>query len=56
MATYEYRCKECEKLFTVTEAISRHEAHRSNPKCPQCGSRKTARLWSGFFAKTTSKS
>ncbi len=56
MAMYEYRCKECEKLFTVSETISRHESHKSKPKCPHCGARKSERMWSGFYAKTTSKS
>lgn len=56
MAMYEYRCKECEHLFTVTQTISEHESHKGKPKCPECGSKKTERLWSGFFAKTASKS
>lgn len=56
MAMYEYRCKDCDELFTVTETISQHEAHRKNPPCPECGGKKTERMWSGFYAKTASKS
>jgi len=56
MAMYEYRCKECESLFTVSETISQHETKKSKPKCPKCGTRKTERMFSGFYAKTASKS
>lgn len=55
MAVYEYRCEECDELFTVTESISKHEG-RKRPKCPECGSKKTSRMFSGFYAKTASKS
>lgn len=56
MAVYEYRCRECDHTFVVSETISRHEEKKSNPKCPKCGSRKTRQLFSSFFAKTASKS
>lgn len=55
MAIYEYRCEECEAAFAVTETITEHERHRKPPKCPECGGRKTTRLFTGFFAKTGSK-
>ncbi|MFQ5690761.1 MAG: FmdB family zinc ribbon protein [Gemmatimonadota bacterium] len=56
MAVYEYHCDECHEVFSVTETISRHGEHRRSPKCPQCGGRKTRRVYSSFFAKTSSKS
>ena len=56
MAIYEYRCDDCRKTFTVSQAISEHEAKPKTPACPKCGSRKTRQLFSTFFAKTSSKS
>jgi putative FmdB family regulatory protein len=54
MATYEYRCLECERSFTVRHPIGEHE--RKRPKCPKCGSRKVEQKLSSFFAKTARKS
>ncbi|MFQ5680223.1 MAG: FmdB family zinc ribbon protein [Gemmatimonadota bacterium] len=56
MAIYEYLCQECQHLFSVTETISRHGKHRKPPPCPQCGGSETRRIFSTFFAKTSSKS
>ena len=56
MAMYEYRCQDCEKLFTVQERISEHEEKGSKRKCPHCGGKKSERMYSGFFAKTARKS
>ncbi len=56
MAIYEYRCEDCDHTFVVAETISEHDRHRKPPKCPQCGERRTVQLFTGFFAKTDSKS
>jgi len=56
MALYEYRCKECEKVFTVRQSISEHESGRKKPECPECGSRRTVQLMSGFYPQTATKS
>lgn len=55
MARYEFVCEDCEKTFTVSERISKHEGHE-HPKCPACGSKKTHQLFTAFFAKTSRKS
>lgn len=55
MALYEYQCDECRATFTVSQLISEHDRAKRGPKCPECGSRKTHQLVSGFFAKTDSK-
>ena len=55
MATYEYRCKECEHTFEVAETISRHGEKKRPPKCPECKSGRTRQVYSSFFAKTSSK-
>lgn len=54
MPLYEYRCRECKKVFSVRLHIEEHEKKR--PKCPGCGSRKLDQRFGSFFAKTTRKS
>ncbi len=54
MPTYEYRCENCGKRFTVVEPISKHDTSR--PKCPKCKSAKVSQELSAFFAKTAKKS
>jgi putative FmdB family regulatory protein len=54
MPTYEYRCANCGKRFSVVESISKHEASRR--KCPKCKSVKVSQVLSAFFAKTAKKS
>lgn len=54
MATYEYRCRECEHTFERREPISEHRSG-GHPECPSCGSRKTRQLMSPFFADTAKK-
>lgn len=56
MATYEYRCDDCRKAFTVTQPIPVQGARPRRPACPKCGGRKTHQLFSTFFAKTSNKS
>ncbi len=54
MPLYEYRCKECGTTFSLRLHIEEHEKKR--PKCPDCDSRKTEKLYSAFYAKTGKKS
>ncbi len=54
MPTYEYRCEACGKEFTQTERISKNARRR--PACPKCKSKKVARVFSSFYAKTGHKS
>ncbi len=54
MPTYEYRCLECKKPFTVRHSIEEHG--RKRPKCPKCGSRRVEQQFGSFFAKTAKKS
>lgn len=55
MAVYEYQCEKCKSTFTITQRISEHEESTPHPKCPECGSKKTHQIFTGFFAKTASK-
>lgn len=55
MAVYEYRCEDCETTFERREPMSEHEGG-GHPKCPECGSRKTRQVMSGFYAETSKKS
>ena len=55
MAFYEYQCKECRATFTISQLISEHDKIKKEPPCPECGSKHTHQLFSGFFAKTDSK-
>ena len=55
MAVYEYSCEDCGRVFTVSERISEHSENK-RPKCTECGSEKTRRVFSSFYAKTSSKS
>ncbi|HSN73344.1 MAG TPA: zinc ribbon domain-containing protein [Steroidobacteraceae bacterium] len=54
MPTYEYRCKDCGKVFERHERIAEHE--KSHPKCPECKSRDVEPVLGEFFAKTSKKS
>ncbi|HWP59984.1 MAG TPA: zinc ribbon domain-containing protein [Candidatus Acidoferrales bacterium] len=54
MPTYEYRCLNCKRKFTVMVSISEHDAKKV--KCPKCGSRRINQLITSFYAQTSSKS
>jgi len=54
MPTYEFLCKVCQKTFSVIQAMSEHG--KAAIKCSHCGSSHVEQLFSGFFAKTESKS
>jgi putative FmdB family regulatory protein len=55
MPTYEYKCTECRKRFTVQESFEEHDRHQ-RVKCPKCGSQKVERILGAVFAKTSKKS
>lgn len=55
MAVYEYSCEDCKAVFEVSERISQH-SEKKPPQCEKCGSRDTRRIYSSFYAKTSSKS
>lgn len=57
MATYEYRCEDCSKTFTVRERMSEHDDEkRDHPACPHCDSQRTVQQFGRFYAKTSVKS
>jgi putative FmdB family regulatory protein len=53
MPTYAYQCKECQKTFSVVQALSEHG--KTAVKCANCSSGKVEQLFSAFFAMTESK-
>jgi putative FmdB family regulatory protein len=54
MPTYDFRCGECGKRYSMTMSISERDSRRI--KCPKCGSGKKESVFSSFFAKTSRKS
>jgi putative FmdB family regulatory protein len=52
--TYDFRCAECRKKFSLIMTIG--QRIRKRVKCPKCGSGKAEAVFSGFFAKTSRKS
>lgn len=54
MPVYEFVCRECQKAFEITRAMS--EATDGGVKCPACGSTRVDRTYSNVYAKTSKKS
>jgi putative FmdB family regulatory protein len=54
MPTYEYRCLNCKKPFTVMMSISEYE--KGKVKCPKCGKRKVKQQITQFMVQTSKKS
>jgi putative FmdB family regulatory protein len=54
MPTYDYRCENCKKSFTVALTMKQHDARK--PACPKCGSRRVKQKVTGFFVVTRKKS
>lgn len=54
MPTYDFRCSECKKTFSVTCSITEHG--KKKIACPKCGSKKVKQGVSSFFAVTSHKS
>lgn len=55
MPIYEYRCRDCEKVFEVIDLHSARVATR-RARCPVCRSTHTERCWSRVTVETESKS
>jgi len=53
MPSYDYRCPECKKKFSVMLTIKQHDARKA--KCPKCGNKKVEQLISHFMTKTSRK-
>jgi len=54
MPTYDYRCVDCHKAFSVQLTFEQHD--RKKVRCPKCGSRHVKQQVSEFFAITSKKS
>ena len=54
MALYEYRCDQCDHLFTRMVNFAKHS--KGGVLCPKCKSSKVVQLFSAFYAKTIRKS
>jgi len=54
MPTYDYRCENCAKTFSVTLSMS--ERDKVNIACPGCNKDKVVPIYSTFYAKTSKKS
>jgi putative FmdB family regulatory protein len=55
MPTYEYRCNDCNKIFTAHLTIAEHEK-TSAPNCQYCGSKNVSQQLSGVTVITSKKS
>ncbi len=54
MPTYEYRCRKCQKEFSLVMSIKEHD--RGLVVCPHCQSPEVVQQYSAFFVKTSKKS
>lgn len=55
MPTYEFKCKNCGKPFSLVMSITEF-SEKKRFKCPHCKSQKIQRVYSGFTAVTSKKS
>jgi putative FmdB family regulatory protein len=54
MPSYDFRCKNCNKKFTLKLSVQELDSRKY--KCPKCGSKRAEKLITGFFAQTSKKS
>jgi putative FmdB family regulatory protein len=54
MPSYDYRCGECRKKFTLKQTFEEHDHKKL--RCPKCGAHKVERLINPVFTKTSKKS
>lgn len=54
MPNYEFRCKECKRVFDVRQSIKEHS--QKLPPCSHCGSKRVEAVLSTFYAQTSRKS
>lgn len=55
MPTYEYKCKDCKKTFSIIMSISEHDKNMK-PKCEHCGSSNVEQFYSSVTVMTSKKS
>lgn len=55
MPTYEYKCEDCKKTFSVYTTVVEHEKN-PNPSCEHCGSKKVQQQFSSVSVMTSKKS
>ena len=53
MPTYEYRCRDCHRVFDRVEPLAQHG--EKSPSCPKCKSKNVEQVLTPFFAKTSHK-
>jgi len=53
MPMYDYRCLDCSHQFLLFQSLAQHG--KEAVICPKCRSGNTEQLFTGFFAKTESK-
>ena len=54
MPTYEYKCRNCKKVFTLIMPISEYE--KGKVKCPKCGKGRVKQQITEFMVQTSRKS
>lgn len=54
MPSYDYRCTECNRKFSLTMTVAEYE--KKKVKCPKCGSKKVEQRLATFYAVTSKKS
>lgn len=54
MPTYEYRCDNCGKSFSLRMSMAEHE--KGSLTCPDCKGGRIVQQYSAFYAKTSKKS
>ena len=55
MPAYEYECRDCKRDFTIYLSVKEYE-EKPRITCPHRGSDNLHKKFSGFYAKTSSKS
>ncbi len=54
MPTYDYRCKDCKKTFSLVMTLAAHD--KAHPVCPKCQSKNVDQKPAAFFAVGSKKS
>jgi putative FmdB family regulatory protein len=54
MPIYDYKCRKCNKGFSLTMSVKEHD--RKKVRCPKCKSTSVRPVYSGFVAMTSKKS
>ncbi|MEI7475073.1 MAG: zinc ribbon domain-containing protein [bacterium] len=52
MPSYDYKCKDCDKAFTITKSMN----DLTVPDCPECKSENVSKVWGGFIVAGKSNS